>query len=124
MVDIVFLLRRKPEMHVEEFHRYWREDHGPLVASQADALGIKRYVQLHTVDTPLNEVVRASRGCEPMHFDGVALVSFESLDALADSVSTPGGAAGSEALITDERRFLDLERCVVWFADHHAVIGD
>ena len=122
MVDIVFLLRRRPEMSAEEFHRYWRESHGALVASHAAALGIRQYVQLHSLDTPLTEALRDSRDCEPMHFDGVALVSFDSLESLGAAVTTPGGAIASDALLEDERRFLDLERCVIWFADHHDVV--
>jgi len=123
MVDIVFLLRRRPEMPAEEFHRYWREQHGPLVASLADTLNIRRYAQLHTLDTPLTEALRDSRDCEPIHFDGVALVSFESVESLGAAVTTPGGATASDALLDDERRFLDLERCAIWFADHHDVIA-
>jgi uncharacterized protein (TIGR02118 family) len=123
MVDIVFLVRRRQELSPEEFHRYWRDEHGPLVKRYAGALGIRRYTQLHTLDTPLAEVLRAGRNCDADVFDGVALVSFESVDTLGAAASTAEGQNAGRALLEDERRFLDLERCVISFAEPHEVIA-
>jgi hypothetical protein len=44
MIKLTFCLRRKPDMTLEEFQRYWRETHAPLVAARAEALGIQRYL--------------------------------------------------------------------------------
>jgi len=70
MIKMVFAIRRLPHLSPEEFHRYWREDHGRLAQKNLPALRVKRYVQTHTLDTPFNEVLRESRGGgEP--YDGV-----------------------------------------------------
>jgi uncharacterized protein (TIGR02118 family) len=122
MVTLVFALHRRPELSEEEFHRYWREQHAPLVRKHADALGIRRYSQLHTLDTPLTEAVRASRGCAPSDYDGVALVWFDGLDALGAAAATPEGLAAGAALREDEQRFLDLERCAIWLTEDHPVV--
>ena len=61
MVKLVFCLTRLPHLSREEFQRYWRERHGPLVRESAKALGIRRYVQVHTLDTPVNEALRRGR---------------------------------------------------------------
>ena len=47
MLRLIYLLRRKPELSQvwEAFQRYWRDQHGPLVASFATTLGIQRYVR-------------------------------------------------------------------------------
>jgi uncharacterized protein (TIGR02118 family) len=126
MITLVFLLRRLPELPVGEFHRYWRDEHGPLVREHAAALGIRRYSQLHNTaaSTPLTEAVRASRGAEPADYDGVALVWFDGLDALAQAASTSEGQAAGAALLEDERRFLDLERCVIWLTDDHPIVEE
>ena len=121
MIDIVFCLKRRPELSAAEFRRYWRDEHAPLVESHAETLGILRYSQHHTVDTPLTEVLRAGRGCAPDHFDGMALISFDSLDALEAAAATPEGVAAGIELLEDERRFIDLEHSVVWFTDHELV---
>ena len=62
MIKLVFVLRRRPELSRDEFQTYWREKHAPLVASHGKALGLQRYVQTHTIDSPLNDLLQASRG--------------------------------------------------------------
>ena len=121
MIDIVFCLKRRPELSAAEFRRYWLDQHAPLVESHAETLGILRYSQHHTVDTPLTEVLRAGRGCAPGHFDGMALISFDSLEALQAAAATPEGVAAGVDLLEDERRFIDLEQSVIWLTDHAPV---
>ena len=38
MVKLVFCLHRRADIDEAEFHRYWREVHGPLAASFAPVL--------------------------------------------------------------------------------------
>lgn len=122
MICITFLLRRKPDMPADEFYRYWREQHAPLVCSHAGALGILRYHQLHTLDPAMSEPLRAGRDCEPAPWDGVALVWFDSLDGLAAAAATEAGRAAGAALLHDERKFIDLPRCQIWIAEDHAIV--
>lgn len=49
MVKLICFVRRKPGMEAEEFHRYWREEHGPLVASTKSGGHALRYEQNHRV---------------------------------------------------------------------------
>ncbi len=49
MVKLVFCVRRRPDIGAGEFHRYWRDVHGPLVAGVAPALGIRRLRRVHTL---------------------------------------------------------------------------
>jgi uncharacterized protein (TIGR02118 family) len=123
VVVVTFLLRRRTELTADEFHSYWRETHGPLVKAHAEALGIRRYIQLHTLDEPLGRAFAANRDCEPTDYDGIAILWFDGIDALVASASTPGGVAGSAALLEDERRFIDLERCQLWLSEDHTVIA-
>jgi uncharacterized protein (TIGR02118 family) len=123
MIKLVFPLHRLPELTREQFQAYWFETHAPLVAQHAEALGIKRYVQVHTATTPLNEVLRASRG-GPESFDGIAELWFESEAAIAASMQTPEGAAAGRALLEDERRFIDLERSPLWLGGERVIVGD
>jgi uncharacterized protein (TIGR02118 family) len=122
MIVITFLLRRRPDMPAAEFHRYWREQHGPLVASHAHTLGIRRYSQLHATESPMGTAIAQSRDCEPSDWDGVALVWFDSEDALVSAGATPEGQAAGIALLEDERRFLDLARCQLFLSDDHSVV--
>jgi uncharacterized protein (TIGR02118 family) len=122
MIVITFLLRRRPDMPAEEFHRYWREQHGPLVASHAHTLGIRRYSQLHATDSPIGAGIAQSRRCEPSDWDGIALVWFDSEDALVAAGATAEGQAAGVALLEDERRFIDLPRCELFLSEDHSVV--
>ena len=61
MVKLTFCVRKLPHLSLHEFQRYWLGNHGPLVKERAVALKIKRYVQMHRVDMPANDAMRASR---------------------------------------------------------------
>ena len=117
MVKLVFALRRLPHLSRQEFQRYWREQHAPLVEKHRKALGIRRYVQLHTVETPVNEGLRASRQA-PEAYDGIAELWFDTLELPA----TPEAAAAAQALLEDERRFIDHTRSPLWFGEERPIL--
>ena len=121
MIKLVFCVRRLPTLSREDFQRYWREQHAPLVREAAAALGVRRYVQAHTLTTPVNEGLRRGRG-GPEEFDGVAELWFESLEALAAAGATPAGRAAGRRLLEHERRFIDLARSPVWVAEEHTIV--
>ena len=83
MIKLVFCLKRLPHLSREEFQRYWRERHAPLVARHSATLAIQRYVQVHTRTDELNEMLRGSRG-GPEEFDGVAELWWRDPRARAD----------------------------------------
>jgi uncharacterized protein (TIGR02118 family) len=121
MLKLVFCLRRLPHLSRAEFQRYWRETHGPLVRQHADALRIRRYLQVHTLDHPLNAGLQASRGSsEP--FDGVAELWWDSADDLAAVLTAPAGQAASLALFEDERRFIDHARSPMFVGEEHVMV--
>lgn len=107
MVKFVVCVRRKAGMSAEEFHRYWRETHGPLVRSVPEFLRhVRRYVQSHTVADAAS-IFPAGGGDS---FDGYAELWFDDLDAVRRAFSEPRYL---EVIRPDEPKFVDLERCVV-----------
>ena len=123
MIKLVYCLRRLPELSREEFQRYWRETHGPLVRERAQVLGIKRYVQVHTLDSPLNEALARSRESTVEPFDGVAELWWDSAEALGAATATPEGREAAQELLEDERRFIDFGRSVIFIAQERPVVG-
>jgi uncharacterized protein (TIGR02118 family) len=111
MIKLVFTLRRREGMTREEFQRYWREEHAPLVKRHADTLGIRRYVQTHARDTDLDDFFASSRGGQPSFYDGVAELWWDSLEDLVSE------------LLEDERRFIDLPRSPLWLGEENVVVG-
>jgi len=115
MIRIVFLLRRNPALSLAEFQRYWREQHGPLVASHAQRIGALRYVQVHRLDDPINERMAQARGGMEPPYDGVAELWWESEAALRSVVATQDGQRASAELVEDEAKFIDLPNSPLWF---------
>ena len=121
-MKLVFALRRRPELSLEDFQTYWRERHAPLVARHAAELGIRRYVQVHAVRTDLDAVLRAARQTEAEPFDGVAELWWDSLHAFEQASGTAAGRSAARILLEDEARFIDLPRSPVWLAEEHVVV--
>jgi uncharacterized protein (TIGR02118 family) len=88
MIKFVMCLRQHADMTREQFKDYCLNKHGPFFMQNAEAMGALRYVQSHTVNTPLNEGLRQSRGMQP-EYDGVAEVWFASEQALMAGMSSP-----------------------------------
>jgi uncharacterized protein (TIGR02118 family) len=122
MIQIAFCLRKLPSLSDREFHDYWLNIHGPLVKSVADKVGLKKYIQLHTLDTPLNALAREPRGA-PEPFDGIAEAWWEDMAALEKALNDPEAASVWKLLIEDEKKFIDLPNSPVWFAEEKHMIG-
>jgi uncharacterized protein (TIGR02118 family) len=120
MIKMVYCLRCLPGISEEEFHRYWLEQHGPLVRSIAKDMGIMRYVQAHTVQTPMNEILQRSRELSEA-YDGVAELWWESEDQMVDALSSPEGIEAQTRLTDDEATFIDFANSCAWFAEEHVI---
>ena len=120
MVKLLFCLRRLPHLSREEFQRYWRERHAPLVASHAKALGIRRYVQRHTIDEPLHAGMARPRG-GIAEWDGVAELWWER-ERLTDAAAIDAARRAGRELLEDEARFIDLPNSPVFFVGDFEVI--
>jgi uncharacterized protein (TIGR02118 family) len=123
MIKLVFTLRRREGMTREDFQRYWREKHAPLVQQHAATLHIRRYVQVHLHETALNEAVAAPRGSQPQFYDGVAELWWDSLEDMAAVLSSEAAQAAAQELLEDEQRFIDLPRSPLWLGEENVVVG-
>ena len=73
MIKISYLMRRKPDMTREQFLDYWSNQH-PAAGGEGsfEALGVKKYIQTHTLDLSVRkDVVNPRTGLVP-EFDGIA----------------------------------------------------
>lgn len=122
MIKLVFTIRRREGMTRDEFQRYWRSEHAPLVERQAEVLRIRRYVQTHARDTEADGALAGSRGSEPRHYDGVAELWWDSVEDLLEASSSEDGQVAANALLEDERRFIDLPNSPIWLGEENVVI--
>jgi uncharacterized protein (TIGR02118 family) len=104
MIKLIIMAKRKTGMSLEDFNRYWREKHGPLVMNTADfARHIRRYVQCHKTDLSNSGFFSASS-----EFDGVGELWFDDIESMERAFSEPEYL---NVIRPDELNFVDLEGC-------------
>ena len=125
MIRLVFALRRQSHLTLLEFQDYWLNQHAPLVASFATDLNILRYVQTHTIESPMNEAAQKARGKMEPHYDGIAELWWSSEADLIEQMSSASGKAAKAgaALLEDESKFIDLPNSPLWFAYEYPQIN-
>ncbi len=123
MIKLTFCLVRLPHLTRDAFQDYWFNTHGPLVASVAETLKIRRYVQLHSLPAEASEALRGARA-GPEGYDGVAELWFDSLESLAENSRRPEAQAAGAMLLEDERKFIDLPRSPLWWGREREVVAD
>ena len=111
MVKLIYVFARKPGMSVEEFQRYWREEHGPIAARIP---GVRRYVQCHV----LPELYDRDPSREGPAYDGAAELWFDDLDAMRRAMASPEVEAARE----DERNFIDHSRVFAIVTEEKPVV--
>jgi uncharacterized protein (TIGR02118 family) len=107
MTTLIVCIKRRPSLTRLEFSRYWREAHGPLVRSCTQFMRhVRSYTQFHLLEGP--SPVSSMFGVDAA-YDGVAVLSFSSPEAIAAAFSEPRYL---EIVRPDEFNFVDLENCL------------
>ncbi|MFI5042142.1 MAG: EthD domain-containing protein [Acidimicrobiales bacterium] len=110
MVKLICFLKRKAGMSPAEFHAYWRDHHGPLVASTKSGSHVLRYEQNPRA---LGDYGRGDHG-----YDGVTEQWFASLEDFHASL-----AEDDYRLIDEDiHRFLDVGSLVFIMTEEPRVI--
>lgn len=120
MLKFVYCVRRNPAISPAEFKHYWLNNHGPFVRSFAEKLKARKYVQSHTVDSPLNLYAQQPRASLPP-YDGLTEIWWDSAEDLLAVLATPEGLRINALLTEDEAKFCDLKNCSVFFTEEHQI---
>jgi uncharacterized protein (TIGR02118 family) len=115
MIKIVALLKRRPEVTLEEFCRYYEYQHAPLFARSippdvADA--IKHYVQ--------NHALRLGRSRTDPPYDCVTEIGFDDIEGMERWTRWYLGDEG-QVLRDDEEKFMDPTQRVVIVTDERRI---
>ena len=113
MVVLTCLVRRKPGISPEEFHRHWREHHGPLVVRTRSGSHVLRYEQHHRA---LSDYGPEDDG----GYDGVTVQWFASRAEYEAHVAEPD----FREVWADVESFLDVDRLTYVLTDETVVVVD
>jgi uncharacterized protein (TIGR02118 family) len=122
MIKITFCLRRLPSLDQARFLDYWYRNHAPLVRRHAQALRIRRYIQLVRFDTELSMPMKMARQA-PQAYDGVAELWFDSLADISAGYRDRAASVAGRELLEDERKFIDLPNSPLWYSQERVIIG-
>jgi len=120
MIKLVYIVHARDDVSPEEFHRYWLEEHGPLVTSVAEAIKARKYIQSHTIETPLNQVLVDSRGMAPI-YQGITEVWWDTIEDLQAALATEAGSEAGQRLLEDEAKFIDFSRSTIFLTEEHTI---
>lgn len=117
---IVHILRKNPRLSWRAFGAHLRGPRARLVRHHARTLGIVGYTQMHNVrGAAVNTFLRIARGTQSAYDGAEELwVDRERFEA---ALETPAGQTAMQALVQDERHFLQVSESAIWLADEHVV---
>lgn len=125
-IKLVYALRQRDGHSLEEFQTYWRETHGPLLASFQTVLQMTKYIQVHRTPGDLDEGLRASRQSlvtkEPI-FNVVDHYWFEgSISEVVNRFKSEEGREAWKAIIQSEERYIDFAKSSLIFVQPRIII--
>ena len=101
MVKASVLIKRKQGMSSADFHRYWKEKHGPLALGVNDFIRhIRRYVQSHQIP---EEALQGMRHAG-FKYDGIVELWADSIEEMKRAFDSPGY---KKVIQPDESNFCD-----------------
>lgn len=121
MIKFVMCAKRHPNMSRAEFQDYWLNHHGPLFKKFAETYRAVRYVQSHTIESPLNEFIQKSRGTLDA-YDGVGEIWWQSEEDFQAAINSPEVQKLGKMFVEDEAKFVDLKASSAFFTVEHELI--
>ena len=80
-------------------------------------------MQSHTIDSPLNDYIKKSRGLSEA-YDGVGEIWWRSEEEFLAAVSSPEGQKLRAMFVEDESKFIDLSASSAFFTIEHVLIEE
>ncbi len=121
LVKLFFCLRHPANLSLDQAQLYWRTNHGPTIRGVANGMRLKRYLQVHRCEDPIEQQLRASRGTRVAPYTGHAEAWFDRAD-LATIGNTPEGRRAMEIAVEDESKFIDFAHSAMWIAKERVFI--
>lgn len=110
MIKTIVLVKRKQGISRPEFHKYWRETHGPMVARHIPLM--RRYVQNHFLDVP---------DTDP-EGDGIIEVWYDDIESMQKSLGWGRTQEAKESgIMEDWAKIADMGKPRMWVAGEHVI---
>ena len=114
VIKVIMVVKRKKGISREEFYKYWKDVHGPLVAGHIPYL--KKYVQNHFINIPGYEY----------EGDGIIETWYDDMDSFHKSMEFNKSAEARDlGLGEDWAKIADMsEEPRMWVVEEHLIMDD
>jgi len=121
MIRLVHLLKRNPDMPLDEFNRWLRDEHAPLVAYHQANLGILRYVQTHRNEStlPLEQQTSEARGGIQPPYDALAEIWWDSEEDIDNILSS----SAYKEILGHQRLGIYQQQSPLWLAHEYPQVA-
>ncbi|MDR1967781.1 MAG: EthD family reductase [Burkholderiaceae bacterium] len=120
-IKVVYCIRRRAGLSAEEFQRYWKEVHAPMLLERAASMRLAAYVQTSPIKNIYSERVERPSVLEPP-FDGIAELYWANEQDMRYGFESAEALALQRQLAQDEANFIDPARSARWIARETAPI--
>jgi uncharacterized protein (TIGR02118 family) len=114
MIKVIMVVKKRQGISREEFYKYWKDVHGPLVAKHIPHL--KKYIQNHFVEIPGNKY----------EGDGIIETWYDDIESFQKSMEfNKTSEARDLGLGEDWAKIADMsEEPMMWVVEEHVIKDD
>jgi hypothetical protein len=116
MVNVVYCMRRRADLTLEQFLDHWGRVHAPIVTANLAVLRLAGYQRIVPKSHEMSPQIER-RNISEAPYDGIALLTWASEEDLKDSLQDPNALEVQRALARDEKLFVDAVRSCRWVAE-------
>lgn len=118
MIKIIFLIKRKPELNVDQFRHHYENSHVPLAKKHFGDI-ILDYRRNYPKTSGLNPVDNAADGgiSAPIPYDAITEMVLADEASLNEMLRRFGSSDLQNLLAEDEARFMDREALTMLICD-------
>jgi len=116
MINVVYCMRRRSDLTLQQFLAHWRDVHAPIVMRNLGVLRLAGYQRVephaHAMSAPIER-----RNISQPPYDGIAILTWNSDEDLQQSLTDPLALDVQRELARDEKLFVDATNSCRWVAE-------
>lgn len=116
MINVVYCMRRRADLTLQQFLDHWAKVHAPIVTRNLEVLRLAGYQRVEPRTHEMSPQIER-RSISQAPYDGIAILTWASEADLRLSLSDPQALDVQRELARDERLFVDATNSCRWVAE-------
>jgi hypothetical protein len=116
MINVVYCMRRRAGLTLQEFLDHWGRVHAPIVLQNLAVLRLAGYQRIEPRTLGMSPQIER-RNVSQAPYDGIAVLTWADEEALRMSLEDPAALEVQRELARDEKLFVDATLSCRWVAE-------